>query len=326
MPTPRRSLQLAAAGLAASFVALACSSDPSTTEVSLLVSDAPVGDLAAVVVTIDRITFNRAGSDVVIDSFPDDDPDLPDTDTIQIDLLQVQGLDYVIVADGVETPVGRYQNMRLEIIDDDIDASYVEEEGGARKPLKVPSGELKLGGFEVLDEGVQTFVLEFNLPRAMTYNPGPDRYILKPRGVRIVDVARAALLAGVVDDDLFDSEPPCDGKIDAALGNAVYLYDGHGLDHGALGDAFDPEIDTDAAAAWIEPVASEPVGEDGAYLFAYLPPGDYTLAFSCDALDDDADIDDGIVIPAPAGQVVEVSLGEAEQVSCDFPLVAGECG
>jgi hypothetical protein len=296
--------------------------------VTLLISDAPVGDLASVTITIDEITLNRPGSDIVIDSFPNEDPDLPDTDTITVDLLQVQGLDNVLVVDGVEVPVGDYQNMRLSIIDDDINESWVEEVGGAKFPIKVPSGELKLGRFEVLDEGVQTFVLEFNLAKALTFNPIPNpssgRYILKPRGVRIVDVGRAALLGGTVDTDLFDGEPPCDGKVDPALGNTVYLYQGHDL--GDLGDLFDPEADPTAAATLEEPYAAEPVGEDGAYLFAYLPAGAYTVAFSCDALDDDADMDDEIVIPSPEGQAVEVTLDQGQDLSCDFPLVGGQCG
>jgi hypothetical protein len=308
----------------------ACSSGDGTAELTLVISDAPVGDLASVTITIDQITLNRPGTDVVIDSFPNEDPDLRDTDTITIDLLEVQGLDNVLVVDGIEVPVGEYQNMRLSIIDEDIDASWVEEVGGARFPIKVPSEELKLGRFEVLDEGVQTFVLEFNLAKALTFNPkqnpSASRYILKPRGVRIVDVGRAALLGGNVDDDLFDGEPPCDGKVDPAVGNMVYLYQGHDLDLEALGDNFDPELDPTAAATLAEPYAAETVGEDGAYLFAYLPAGAYTVAFSCDAIDDDADLEDGIVIPSPEGQAAEISLDEGEALSCDFPLVGGQCG
>lgn len=305
---------------------LACSSGSATTELTLLISDAPVGDLASVTITIDRIRLDRPGSDVTIDTFPNADPMLPDTDTLTIDLLEVQGLDSVLVVDGLEVPVGEYQNMRLTIVDEDIDASWVEEVGGAKFPIKVPSEELKLGRFEVLDEGVQTFVLEFDLTKAMTFNPGPDRYILKPRGVRIVDVARAALVAGLVDADLFDGEPPCDDKLDATLGNRVYLYRGHGLDGDALGDVFDPDVDLGAAASLVEPYAAETVGGDGAYLFAYLPAGPYTLAFSCDAIDDDPDLDEDIVIPSPDGQLVEISLGEGEELGCDFPLVQGQCG
>jgi len=295
--------------------------------VSIAVSDAAVGDLDAVVITIDRITLNRPGEDVVIDSFPDDAGG-EDTDTITVDLLKLQGTDYKIIVEEIDLNVGKYQNVRLSIIDDDIDLSYVDETGGGRKPIKVPSGELKLGGFQVNAGGPHVFVLEFPLTQAMTYNPGPDRYILKPRGVRIVDLERAALIEGIVDSSLFDGEEACALKPDATLGNVVYLYKGHDLDRVALGDVFDPDLDPVAANTLIEPYTSENVAEDGSYLIAYLPADDYTLAFSCDAEDDDPDVNDGIVIPLPMDQWVEISLAPGDEKMCNFPVATEgeECG
>ncbi len=311
--------------VAAALITVSCggSSTP-TTLVSFSVSDAPVGDLEAVVITIDRVIVNQPGDDIVIDEFPNEDPAGDPTDTITIDLLDYQGLDKLLIVDGIELKVGDYQNLRLSIVEG-IDDSYVVEEGGAVKLIKQPSGELKLGKFEVENVGVQAFVIEFNLETSMTYNPGPDRYILKPRGVRIVDVETAALLDGTVDPALFDGESPCDEKAAPELGNVVYLYRGHGLDADALGDLFDPELDEDAAATLAAPFAAERAASDGAYSFSYLPAGDYTLAFSCDAEEDDPEYDDGIVIPTPSGELREVSLEPAEALTCDFPVASGDC-
>jgi hypothetical protein len=230
--------------------------------------------------------------------------------------------------DSMELEVGHYQNVRLSIIDEDIDYSYVDETGGGRKPIKVPSNELKLGGFEVTSDGPHVFIFEFALTKAMTYNPGPDRYIVKPRGIRIVEVEEAALIAGVVDPVLFDAEEPCSLKDDAALGNVMYLYQGHDLDLDRLGDMFDPDVDLVAAMNLIEPYASENVAADGAYVIAYLPADQYTLAFSCDAEDDDSEADEGIVIPTPMDQWVEISLLPGEAKQCDFPVAVegDECG
>ncbi|MBW2697219.1 MAG: DUF4382 domain-containing protein [Deltaproteobacteria bacterium] len=141
-----------------------------TAPVSFAVSDAAVGDLDAVVITIDRVTLNRPGDDIVINSFPDDEGG-EDTDTITVDLLDLQGTDYKVIVDTMDLEVGEYQNIRLSIINEDIDRSYVDETGGGRKPIKVPSNELKLGGFEVTSGGPHVFVLEFPLTQAMTYNP-----------------------------------------------------------------------------------------------------------------------------------------------------------
>lgn len=310
-------LVAAPAILSAALLGCSDSSTPTTT-VSFEISDAPVGDLEAVVITIDEVTINQPGDDIVIDSFPAENPEDPDTDTITIDLLQFQGLDSVLVIDGLELEVGDYQNLRLSIVATGVDASYVEEEGGERFPIKQPSNELKLGGFEVTDTGLQTFVIEFNVAKALTYNPGPERYILKPRGVSIVDVAVAALVEGTVEEALFTGTTACAEKEVATVGNTVYLYEGHDLDTTALGDNFDPEEDPEAAANLVEPLGSEIVGEDGAYLFAYLEPGAYTVAFSCDAEGDDPEVDDGIVIPLPEDQIHEFDLGESETVRVDF--------
>ncbi len=113
-----------------------------TAPVSFAVSDAPIGQLAAVVITVDQITLNQPGDDIVIDMFPNDDPNEADTETITVDLLDVQGLDNKLIVNGIELRVGEYQNLRLSIVDNDIDLTYVEETGGARKPIKAPSGVL----------------------------------------------------------------------------------------------------------------------------------------------------------------------------------------
>lgn len=294
-------------------------------QVSFAVSDYPVDNAEAVVITIEQITLNLPGDDVVIDSFPADDPDDPDVDSIQVDLLDYQGLDSKIVVDVMDLEVAEYQNMRLSIVSEDVSASYVQEIGGARKPIKVPSGELKLGRFEVIDGDPQVFVIEFNLFRSLTYNPGPDRYILKPTGVRIVDVEEAAVVAGFVNEDLFVGDPECEGKDEVAEGNVMYLYQGHGLDTDELGDAFDPDLDTDAAADYLAPYAVQAVADDGSYAIAYVPAGDYTLAFSCDAEDDDPDYHDGIDIPVPSTEITEISLSAGEGLECHFPLDEGAC-
>ena len=312
------------------FTVLGCDDSgggASTAPVSFGVSDAPVEGLSEVVITIDRIVLNRPGSDdVIIDEFTNEDLGVIDADTIQIDLLDYRGMDNLLIVGPVELDVAEYQNLRLEIIDDDIDRSYVVEEAdGSIHPINVPSNELKLGRFEVEDRGDQTFILEFGLRQAMTYNPGPDRYILKPRGVRIVEVTRGSTVGGIVDPVLFDGVPPCDAKEFATVGNVVYLYQGHDLDPADLGDDFDPEMDPEAAASLLSPYASETVAADGSYLFSYMPAGNYTLAFSCDATEDDPEMDDGIFIPLPEDEIVEVSTSPGEDWACDFPVPAEGC-
>jgi hypothetical protein len=314
------------------------SSSPGT--VSLGLSDAPVGDLSEVVITIDGIELKRKGGDDCDDETESDDCAYIDqftdegdvVDTVQVDLLKLQGSDNKIIVEEIELEAGEYDQLRLSVIDEDTNYSWVKEKasGDARKLLKVPSDELKLGGFTVESGGVQVFIIEFNLHKAMTYNPGPpgpDRYILKPRGVRVVDVETAASIYGEVDSALFDGNgtPPCTNKLDVNVGNVIYLYRGHDLEGSNLADNFDSDVDGSAPDTAIAPYASEIVAADGTYEIAYLAPGDYTLAFTCEAEKDDSEVWDDIVIPSPDTQIIELNIAEGESRLCNLPLVDGSC-
>mgnify|MGYP000187927270 FL=1 len=315
----------------------ACSSSgdsASSSDISLRFSDAPVDDVSSVVITVDQIIFNRAGdsADIIVESFTSDELGIEDEDTFTIDLLDVQGNDNRLVLDSVMLPVGEYQNMRLVILDEDINESYVDDNDG-RKNIKVPSDQLKLGAFTVGDRSAQTFVVEFGLRQAMTYNPGPDRYILKPRGVRVVRLENASTVAGTVDLAAIHILEGCSDKVDASVGNVAYLYAEHNLDVSLLGDVFiredddqeDPEVDEDVAANIIAPTVATAIdGGTGDFLFSYLNTGDYTLAISCKAENDDPVIYDGIDIPLPDAQLVELTLAAEVDLQCDFP-VAGDC-
>lgn len=315
------------------FTIAACSdgssSSKSTSDVSIRFSDAPIGDLSNVVLTVDKLIFNRAGEDILVDTFTSDELGIEESDTFQIDLLEVQGLENRLVLDSVILPVGDYQNLRIVVLDENLSDTYVNEVGGSEsKPLKVPSSELKLGSFTVGNSSTQSFVVEFGLNQAMTYNPGPDRYILKPRGVRIVRLENAASISGTVDLTALHLLEGCSDKADISVGNVAYLYSGHDLDESLLGDVFIREDDSEelvefdenVAANIIQPNVSVPIdGATGEYLFSYLNPGDYTLAISCQSAVDDPVIYDEIVIPSASGQVIEVSLASEAALSCDFP-------
>ena len=295
--------------------------------------------MSEVVITIDGIELRRKDGDDC-DDIPDSDDcayidqftlDGAVVDTVQVDLLKLQGSDNQIIVEGIELEAGEYDQLRLSIIDEDTNYSWVKEEasGDTLKLLKVPSDELKLGGFVVESGGVQVFIIEFNLHKAMTYNPSPERYILKPRGVRIVEVESAASIAGTVSDELFvgNTTSPCASKMTHTAGNVIYLYRGHGLAVANLADNFDRDVDkrvpdTDTAIA---PFASETVAADGSYEIAYLPSGQYTLAFTCEAEKDDADLLNYIPVPSPATEIIELNLAAGETRECNLPVSDESC-
>lgn len=298
------------------------SGDPSSSDVAMRFSDAPVDTASKVVVTVDSISFVRADDTLVVDTFTSAELGIEDADTFTIDLLDVQGEDSRLVLDSVILPVGQYSDLRLDIVDEDINFSYVEEDQNSeRKNLKVPSGELKLGAFEVTAQSTQTFVIEFGLRQSMTYNPGPDRYILKPRGVRIVALEAAATITGQVDVATLNLDEACSANPDELAGNPVYLYAGAGLALNALADDFDAAIAGDAGAGLTAPIASSMLDMDGHFTFAYLEPGDYTIAATCAVGDDDPDNVDGLLIPSPASAILETSIQRGQRVEC---VIGGE--
>ena len=333
--------------LTAVLLLAACSNSSSTkdsvttSDVSLRLSDAPVGDLEQVVFTVDKIIFRRDGADdVVVDTFTSDELNdgdgIVDEETFTLDLLTVQGNENRLVLDSVTLPVGDYQNMILKVLDEDLNYSYVkEQDNDTLKELKVPSDGLKLGAFSVAAQSTQAFVVEFGLQQAMTYNPGKDRYILKPRGVRIVRLEEATSIEGVVDLAEINMTEACVGS----LSSNAYLYAGHDLDASLLGDVFvrvdddptDPEMpeqDDNVPENIIAPLVATAITEredetgTGDYIFSYLDAGDYTVAISClagDQVDDPVQYD-GISIPLPATELIEVTLAAETQLHCDFPL------
>ncbi|MGQ9426238.1 DUF4382 domain-containing protein [Gilvimarinus sp. F26214L] len=343
MGNPFSSRQLALCTvLAAGGVLVGCGSDsgsdePPMTEVSIGFSDAPVEDAAKVVISVDKMVFQpESGDDIVVDRFTSQELGIEDAETFQIDLLQFQGTDSRLVVDSVTLPVGEYRNLRIHVLDEDVNESFVEEVStGEMKPIKVPSDQLKLGSFTVASTDTQSFVVEFGLRQSLVHNPTPERYILKPRGIRIVEKDTASTLSGAVDLAALHGPGSCADKLDPSKGNVAYLYEGHDLDPATLGDVFirrddqsgtnpgdfDPDVPNDVLA----PHAVAAVDEDGEYLFSYLFSGDYTLALSCLADNDDPVIFDGIRIPAPETELIEITLGLEEDLNCDFPLAEGGC-
>lgn len=314
--------------LAVFITACSSSSDSEITasDVNLSFSDSPVNGAEAVVITVDSITFSGNGDDIVVDSFTSEELGLVDAETFQLDLLSVQGEDSRLVIDSVELPVGEYSNMLIDVIDEDTSVTYVKEVGGAEKELKIPSDQLKLGAFTIDPLSKQSMVVEFGLEKSMTYNPGPDRYILKPRGVRILSVDQASQISGQIDHAALASDE-C-SALDASgvgIAGALYAYAIDDASTTVLGDNFDAAVDSNTTGVEA-PYASTSL-EATEYTLSYLEPGNYVLAIGCHAAIDDPDLlqADDIVIPNPANQMVSVTLSPGDKLNCDIPLVEGAC-
>ena len=292
-------------------------SEPSQTAlVSFSVSDAPVDDATEVVVAFDALELiHENGQRYSLNVVDTDDSQ----DYQQIDLLEYQGSDSRLILSDERIAIGNYRELIVHT-KSNKDLNWVTANG--QHELKVPSNKLKLGGFEVTSETVQSFTIEFDLRKSLVLRGNENNnngYNLKPHGVKIVDNGSATSLWGNVDPALFSQGDAC--SVDG--GNFVYLYQGHNHGEGTLVDNIDVSDqdyndDFELPLGYVEPYASVGVKENGDYYFGFIPSGDYTVAFTCSAYIDDPIQYDQIKIANPSEQVAEITLEPTKEYEHNF--------
>lgn len=270
-----------------------------TGQAKLSVADAPVDGAEAVVVKFTGVELTGNGGNPVTITFPQ-----PKT----IDLLNQSGTASAVLFDQ-PIPVGSYGQIRLMVVaDGDPGNSYITLSDGTMHGLQVPSGAetgLKLvSGFTVTSSGVVDYTIDFDLRKAITCPPGQAPVCtLKPTET-LVDNTTVGNIQGVVDNTLVpDGCTP-----------GVYLYNG---------TVSAPEDMNSAAASsdTSQPIASKvPVATSQPpfyYQFTFLPPGTYTVAFTCQAGMDNPDQVDSAVTFNPIKSGIAVAAKQT--VTVDFP-------
>ncbi|WP_413110501.1 DUF4382 domain-containing protein [Thaumasiovibrio sp. DFM-14] len=304
------------------FLLAACggSDDPTmaTAQVSFSVSDAPVDSATEVVVAFDALELRHEDGQRFFISV---DENVAGDDYQQIDLLKYPGSEEALILTDQRLPIGTYKELIIHTkAQQDLNWVLTEDEG--EFDLKIPSNKLKLGGFEVTTETVQSFTIEFDLRQSLVLrgnNGNNNGYNLKPHGVKIVDNSAAASLKGHVDVNLLGAGDGCL----AETGNFVYLYAGHGHQDSVLIDNIDitdPDYrdEIELPLDYVAPYASTGVMDDGNYFFGFIPAGDYTVAFTCSATVDNPIQYDEIIIANPSEQVAEIELLATQEKVFDF--------
>lgn len=279
---------------------------------SLSVSDAPVDDVAEVIVCFNSVELKYAddankdqtftvGVDPQMltenDLCKDANGDVI-AETRGVNLMEFTGSASEQLLSPITIEAGNYNQLRLSI----AEGSYATLKDTQEKiAVRVPSNELKLDGFTAAIGSTLNFTLEFDLRKAMTNPIGQDNYILKPRGVRLVDNSEIGHIEGTVLETLLVESESCivaPADIDTTVA-VVYLYEGLSLNTDTLAD--------NGGIEGQEPLASTAVLYDGVqnYTFkiGFVPAGDYTLSLSCDTLDDPEADDDVAFL-----QVIETSV------------------
>ncbi|ORT49533.1 hypothetical protein ST37_14160 [Vibrio sp. qd031] len=299
------------------LILTACGGESSTQEtktakVSFAITDAPVLSATEVVVAYDAIEIKHQNGERYYFELADANNS---GNYLSVNLLDYQGDDALPILSNEPIAVGTYKEVILHTLSQH---SYVVDNG--QHYLKIPSNKLKLGGFEVTQEAVQSFTIDFNLQKSLVLrgnSSSNNGYNLKPHGVSIVDNSAVATLTGNVESDLWSAG-------DCALedGKVVYLYKGHNHILTDLVDNLDPtdsEYVTNPSlpSQYVAPFSSVYIDEIGNYTFGFVPAGDYSVAFSCSANDDPIQYDE-IAIPNPEGQLKEVTLVAGETLTADF--------
>lgn len=266
--------------------------------IKVSVTDAPIDDAASVVVQFSGVAFKREGeaAEIVRNLSPS---------ARQLDLLEYQEGRAALLLDNVTLPAGRYEWIRL-IVDNEINVrdSYIVLTSGQECELRVPSGAesgLKLNrGFELPADGSAALTIDFDLRKSVHAPPGqqgstPDctqAYLLRPT-LRVVDDANVGAIAGVIEGALVPED---------CLPN-VYVFTGS--------DITPDDLEEAATAGDIDPllvagVAIENGSTSYSYRAAFLPPGPYTVAFTCS--DDDPTEDDVLTFLEPKLVTVQTNL------------------
>jgi hypothetical protein len=205
---------------------------------------------------------------------------------VDVDLLALQNGSVFDLLDGETVPAGRYSWIELHVnadLDGTFDSFVRETETGGQMELRIPSGEQRfVSGFVVTAAATNAFMLDWDVRKGLTNPSGQGGWILRP-AFRLVDRTEYGSLSGSVADALVMDES-CTSDAEGN-GNLVYVFAGHDVQPDDLGSGNPPlttapvRVDSMAAGAY-------------RYTVAYLDPGPYTVAFTCQGIDDDPMVDE----------------------------------
>lgn len=282
------------------FALAGCGGSDGSGSMSLAVADAPVDGANKVVVVFTGVELIPGSGNPVTITFP-----APKT----IDLLNDSGTASAQLF-SQPIPAGSYGQIRLMVVaDGNPSNSYIMLSDGTMHGLQVPSGSetgLKLvSGFTVPSSGVVDYTIDFDLRQAITCPPGQSpACILKPVE-RLVDNATVGNIQGQVSNTL----------VSTLCTPGVYLY---------AGTVATPEDMNSTAAAGDpnQPLASTaPIATSQPpyyYQFTFLAPGNYTVAFTCEAAQDNPDQADATAVTfKPVKTEIVVTAGQTTTV--DIP-------
>ncbi|MGH8282364.1 MAG: DUF4382 domain-containing protein [Gammaproteobacteria bacterium] len=261
---------------------------------ALYVADAPIDNVNSVNISLTEVDVT---GDEGTQYFPFASP-------VTLNFYQLQGgLSQFLL--NASLPTGHYTSVTLyfDAAPGTLD-SNISLIGGSTLPLVIPAGApTKITvpvNFIVFQNITASYTIDLDLRKSVLVDPSdPNQYLLQP-ALRAADNAASGQITGSVANTLVSSG--CSG--------AVYVYSGK---------VTPTDVNINAPAGTVQPISSALVGVNGttaAYNFTvgFLPAGQYTAAFTCQAALDDPTKTDNIkflsttTTTVKAGQTAFISL------------------
>ena len=271
-----------------------------TGRLGVAITDAPVDYAEKVNVQFTGIELKpKSGNSFIVD-----------LGTMDIDLYALQGGASALMLDDLEVEAGEYTWMRLAVnAERGVDDSYLQtdlNDDTTKTSLWVPSGSqsgLKLNnGFIITAGGSLNLTIDFDLRKSISNPVGQDDYILKP-SLRVVDNTEVGEITGSVDESLLsvlneNQQETCTFDEEGNAVAAVYIFSAEVTEANVDDiDLAEEGVVEDLGGA--DPITTAAViaetDENNIttyhYTAAFLSAGNYTVALTCQAANDDPLVD-----------------------------------
>ena len=248
--------------------------------ISISITDAAVDSAQEVWVQFTGVTIQPSNGDAIEFIF---------NNVKNINLLSLQGtLSADLIDDEVILP-GNYDWVRLHVNAnyDSILDSYIRLDDGSTHELNIPSGSqtgLKINtSFELLATEELNLMIDFDLRKSVVLSAGT--YKLRPT-LRMVNLNNTNSITGTIDSSLLTGTNCSDTN--PVTGNSVYVFEGNDV----VADDMDNQNPEPLSSARVKLNSSTGNYE---YIIGFVPAGNYTVAFTCQADLDDPDSNDNII-------------------------------
>jgi hypothetical protein len=295
---------LVATGMVAGCSGGGSSSGTKSATLSVSLMDAPVDNVTAVYVKITGMWIKPSGSGPAVELPMPNGP-------MTVNIMGLTDTNAAILVDGAAIKPGSYEWLAMDIAaEPNVRDSYVITNTGGEEELetdlKVPSDRLRLvSGFDVPENQAVKLLFDWDMRKGLVFPPGQGRYFLKP-AFRMLDVTAYGALEGTIAGS-FVNDPAnmcTTDDVDPDVGNVVYVFAGKGVTPDDVDGVDDPVATVEA-----KPNAA------GDYVYrTLLAPGDYTVAFTCQAASDGPETDDMLTF-LPAVDITNTG----DTTTVDFP-------